>query len=65
MQAINHPLREAVEAMGAEADAAVRNAVADDLRTIAEAIRDGDADRARDRMREHVERNPAFGRPQT
>ncbi len=27
---------------------------------IAEAIRDGDADAARDRMREHVERNPAL-----
>lgn len=65
MQAINHPLREAVEAMGAGADAAVMGAVADDLAAIAAAIRDGDADTARDRMREHVERNPALGRPQT
>lgn len=65
MQAINHPLREGVMAMGAEADASVREAVADDLQAIAEAIRDGDSDGARDRMREHVERNPAFGQPQT
>lgn len=65
MQAINHPLREAVQAMGAGADARMMAAVADDLRAIAAAIRDGDADAARDRMREHVERNPALGRPQT
>ncbi|ADB51153.1 FadR/GntR family transcriptional regulator [Conexibacter woesei] len=60
MQAINHPLREGVLAMGASADDAVRVAVADDLREIAEAIAAGDADLARDRMREHVERNPAL-----
>jgi DNA-binding FadR family transcriptional regulator len=63
MQAINHPLREAVLAMGASADAGVRSEVARDLTAIAEAIRDGDADRARDRMREHVERNPALREP--
>ncbi len=65
MQAINHPLREAVQAMGVTADAEVMGAVADDLQAIAAAIRDGDADAARDRMREHVERNPAYGSPQT
>lgn len=65
MQAINHPLREAVQAMGVTADAGMMGAVADDLQAIAAAIRDGDADAARDRMREHVERNPAFGSPQT
>jgi GntR family transcriptional repressor for pyruvate dehydrogenase complex len=60
MQAINHPLREGVMAMGTAADAAVRVAVADDLLGIAEAIAAGDADLARDRMRVHVERNPGL-----